>query len=134
LLEDGGIDRILLSTKSGKTGYRIVKLNLLPGNLNASGEACVKIFSDEQSTATFAFDFSDTTLMAGAYYTANVSMDANTLNQAVVFDRIIVNQDIYITHKNNDNVPWNYYLELEVIKLDDHEAMVTTIQNIRNNQ
>ena len=44
------------------------------------------------------------------------------------------NQDIYVTNKDaNGSKPVNYYLELEVIKLSEDQAMVATLKDIRNN-
>jgi hypothetical protein len=131
MLADGGQDRIKLSTIKGKVGYRIIKFQVMPNNLNSSGEACMKIFKSEQSSATFLFDFTDTDLLAAAYYTVNVSADSYPEDHHVIFDNQIVNQDIYITHKNNDNVSMNYYIELEVIPLDDKGAEYTTVKDLR---
>ena len=36
ILADGGVDRIRLSTKKGKIGYRIVKLQLFPHDIDGS--------------------------------------------------------------------------------------------------
>jgi len=131
LIVDGGIDTIVLHTNDGSTGYRIVKFEVMPYNLNSSGEAAMKIYKIAQTTATFDFDFSDNTLLAAAYYTVNASADAYPEDHHVIFDQEIFNQDIYITHKNNDNVPMNYYIELEQVKLDINENTVATLKNIR---
>ena len=132
-VDGSGIERILLSTKKGEAGYRIVKLQLMPNNLNSSQEACFKIYTVAQSVATFEFDFSDTTLLAAARYTESSAADTRAEDLHVIFDHVIVNQDIYLTHKNNESgIGVNYYIELERIKLNEQEAMVTTIQNIRN--
>ena len=131
LLADGGQDRIRLQTIRGKVGYKIIKLQVMPNNLNSSGEACIKIFKNEQSSATFEFDFSDSDLLAAAYYTVNISADAYSEDHHVIFDNEIVNQDIYITHQNKENVAMNYYLELEVIPLASAEAAITTVKAMR---
>jgi len=133
LLPDGGQDKIRLSTIRGEIGYRIVKFQLLPNNLNASGEAAVKIFTVKQDAAVFDFDFSDSQLLAAAYYTVNSSADSYSEDHHVIFDHVVVNQDIYITHKNNDSVAINYYLELEQMKLDQLEAAVATLKDMRAN-
>ncbi len=131
LLADGGQDQIRLQTNKGQVGYRIIKFQVMPNNLNSSGEACMKIFKSEQSSATFVFDFTDSALMAAAYYTVNASADSYSEDHHVIFDNQIVNQDIYITHKNNDNVSMNYYIELEVVPLTDQGAEYTTLKDIR---
>ena len=135
LLADEGRETILLSTRQGEVGYRIVRLALMPNNLNSNQEACFKIYKTPQATATFEFDFSDNTLIGAAYYTAPSSADTHSEDLNVIFDQEIFNQDIYLTHKNNDaGIGINYYLELEVIKLDESEAMVATLKDLRNNQ
>ena len=68
-----------------------------------------------------------------------MSPDANTNVEAVMkiyivtFDNEIFNQDIYVTNKGQDNPsPVNYYIELEVVKLDLNENTVATLKDIRN--
>jgi len=50
-----------------------------------------------------------------------------------IFDNEIFNQDIYITHDENspNNTTCNYYIELEVIPLDDKGAEYTTVKDLR---
>ncbi len=131
LLADGGQDQIRLQTNKGQVGYRIIKFQVMPNNLNSSGEACMKIFKSEQSSATFVFDFTDSALMAAAYYTVNASADSYSEDHHVIFDNEVVNQDIYITHQNKEVVAMNYYLELEVIPLASDEAAITTVKAMR---
>lgn len=137
-IADEGQDTILLETKKGEAGYRIVKFDLLPnltGAINA--ELVCKVYSEPQTTVTAEVDFNDTTLLAVGYF--KIHQDATTgsnegsQNYAVIFDNIIFNQDIYVTAIDTvgANVT-NYHLELERTKLSEHEAMVTTIQSIRN--
>ena len=133
LIADDGIEEILLSTKKGEAGYRITKLQLMPNNLNTSQEACFKIYTTEQTAVTFEFDFSDTTLLAAARYTESSAADTRAEDLHVIFDHVIFNQDIYLTHKNNESgIGVNYYIELERIKLSEQDAMVTTLQSIRS--
>ena len=50
----------------------------------------------------------------------------------VVFDNVVINQDIFVTHTDtNANIPINYYLELEQIALSDNEATVATVKDMR---
>jgi len=132
LIADGGQDTIVLHTNNGSIGYRIVKFQVMPYNLNSSGEAAIKIYKNPQDTATFDFDFTDQTLLAAAYYTINASADSYPEDHHVIFDQEIFNQDIYVTHKNNDNVPMNYYIELEQMKLDLNQSTVATLQSLRS--
>ena len=130
---DGGIDTILLHTNDGSTGYRIVKLELLgvqPGS--TTQESTVQIFSVPQTTAVNTVDFSNQELLgAGFYRSSNSSDHTTTLN--VVFDNIVFNQDIDITHvESAGSTAINYYIELEQIKLDLSENTVATLKDIRN--
>jgi len=136
LLADGGQDRIRLSTIKGKVGYRIVKFEVFP---NTPGNAAIdnlvqiwKISGQSQGTGGGAtVDFTDSNLLATAWFsasTANFSSDVVT-----IFDNETFNQDIYVTQTDNDGSDSiNYYLELEVIPLDDAGAEYTTLKDMRS--
>ena len=134
LLADGAQERILLSTKKGEVGYRIIKFQLLPntpGDVNQ--DSTVQIFTIEQTSVVQTINFSSTTLLGAATYGSDDGTYSNNDRYAVIFDNVIINQDIFVTHKDQAvGESINYYIELEVIKLSEHDAMVTTIQNIRN--
>ncbi len=133
LLADGGQDTILLSTKKGEVGYRITKLQVLSNDLNTNLESTVKIYSKEPSTIDELVDFSDTTLLGTATFN-QASQNYYNPGTVIIFDSLIFNQDIFVTNKCSDAVgPINYYLELEIIKLDESQAMVATLKDIRNN-
>jgi len=133
LLADGAQDRIRLQTIKGKVGYRIVKFQLMsdaPGT--ASYEHVVKIFKSIQSSITGTVNFTDSDVLATAYLEGSNSTAYND-QQTVIFDQEIFNQDIYVTH-TDVAVPAtgvNYYLELEVIPLDDAGAEYTTLKDMR---
>jgi len=126
----------LLSTRKGEIGYKIIDFRIFqykPGTLTQA--STVQVFSMEQttvSTTTAIVDFSETTLLAAA---ALADWSDRILSEdVVIFDNKIFNQDIYITHtETSGTAPVNYYLELEVIKLDESQAMVATLKDIRNN-
>ena len=49
-----------------------------------------------------------------------------------IFDNEVFNQDIYVTNNDADSSsPINYYIELEVIPLDDAGAEYTTLKDMR---
>jgi len=132
LLDSDGQDHIRLSTIKGKVGYRIVKCELLPKNFGtADYEAVVQIWKTEQTTPTNVIDFADTNLLGAACWSGatNVTGEVSGLN--VMFDTEIFNQDIYITLKDTQSGKMNYYLELEVIPLDDKGAEYTTVKDLR---
>jgi len=135
LLADGGQDTINLHTNDGKTGYKIVKFQLIgeqPSSVNS--ESTVKIYKVEQTSVTDTIDLNDNTLLAVAY---RETYAASTSNEppAIIFDTEIVNQDIYVTHENTEPGKFcNYYIELEQIKLTENEALVAIIKDLREEQ
>jgi len=131
---DGGQDTIVLHTNDGSTGYRIVKFQIFPSQPGAVDyESLVQIFKVAQTsvpTSGGTTDFSDQTLLAANYLVGNNDTYADL---HTVFDREIVNQDIYVTHSANTGTsPINYYIELEQVKLDLGENTVATLKDIRN--
>ena len=133
-LADGGQDTIRLGTNTGLTGYRILKFQIMsqqPGAANQ--ESIVQIWKVKQSsvpTSAATIDFIDGTLLA-----AGVLINPTNLyghKSEVVFENEIFNQDIYVTHSDNESTnDCNYYIELEQIKLDLNEATVATMKDMR---
>jgi len=135
LLADGGQDQIRLQTIKGKVGYRIVKFQLFPqspGTVNYEGVA--QVFKSEITTVPTSgatVDFTDSDLLAAAYYQDGSDYYVQS-SSVTIFDNEIFNQDIYVTHTANESTsPINYYLELEVIPLDDAGAEYTTLKDMR---
>ena len=135
LMADGDIETILLTTKKGEVGYRITKFEVMTEKVStASVEHTVKIYKDPQTTATATVNFSDNRLLGVAITMSRSDAYNAPIMQDIIFDQEIFNQDIYITHIDNlASQSCNYYLELEVIKLGEMEAMVATLKDIRNN-
>jgi len=135
ILRDGAYDTIRLSTKQGKIGYRIVTFGVFPAVPDGSHETLTKIYSvasENVTTPTLTVDFSDGNLLGAAWYAfegSGSSQSTGYLN--VVFDNMIFNQDIYIANKCGQGSAMNYYLELEVMNLNDNEATVSTLKDIR---
>jgi hypothetical protein len=120
---------INLSTNTGKTGYRIVKFQVLPQNLNNPSDSNVGIWSVPQTTTSADVDFSSQTLLAMAV----IYNETYEVNSVIVFDNVIFNQDIYINHHQQAGSDYvNYYLELEQVSLDLTENTVATLKDIRN--
>ena len=134
LLGDDSQDKIRLSTKKGKIGYRIHKFQLMfdkPGT--ESVENVVKIFKIPQTSIDGLIDFSDGNLLAASFLSGSTSATYPE-DITTIFDQEIFNQDIYITHADvagGNSV--NYYLELEVMSLSDNAAAVSTLRDIRLN-
>ena len=136
LIADGGIDTISLHTNNGSTGYRIVKFQLMGHNPGDSAlgsyEHVVQIFKIPQTTASATVNFSDNTLLAAGLCFGNTSPQFNDTT-SILFDNEVFNQDIYITHVDEDAAtPVNYYIELEVVKLALDANTVATLKDIRN--
>jgi len=137
LLADGGQDKIRISTPNGKTGYRITKFQVITESpADTAPESIVQIFSVEPSTVSAKINFSNSTLLAAAFYNQDATA-ANIVSEVIVFDRVTFNQDIFINHIDDNtgsNTNMNYYLELEQIKLTEQEALVTIVKNLRTEQ
>jgi len=136
VITPNGVDTITLHTNTGSTGYIIKKFQVMstqPGTAAKSVEYVAQIFSVPQTTASATVDFSDQTLLAALHLQDQHSSD-NPLSQVVIFDNMVFNQDIYVTlaDADGDNVPGNYYIELEQVKLDLNENTVATLKDIRN--
>jgi hypothetical protein len=133
LLADGGQDRIRLSTIKGKIGYRVIKFQIMSKDLpGTSAESVVTIWKSEQSgTMPLVIDFTDSDLLGAAYFSGS-SSPSYTQDTIIIFDQEIFNQDIYVAHNDSqDASAQNYYLELEVIPLDDAGAEYTTLKDMR---
>jgi len=135
LLADSTQDRIRLSTIKGKVGYRIAKFQVMPYDPAADVmEAVLKMYKSSQSSLDNKIDFTDSDLLAAAYIENHDDPSAafGNFTNAVIFDQEIFNQDIYITSSPGTATSGvNYYLELEVIPLDDKGAEYMTIKDLR---
>jgi len=136
ILVDGGQDRIRLGTMKGKVGYRIVKFEIfpnLPGTVDLESTVAIwKVQQTSVSTTTATVDFSDQTLLGVAYLHEGSPLSQANTNLLAVFDKEVFNQDIYITHIDTNHLyACNYYIELEVMPLDDLGAEYTTIKDLR---
>ena len=132
LLADGGQDQIRLQTIKGKVGYRIVKLAAI-GKDPGTGimEHVIKIYKTQQTAVNNTVDFTDSDLL-GVIYIQEEEQSHYSGSSVIIFDSEIFNQDIYITHEDtHGNLACNYYLELEVIPLDDAGAEYTTLKDMR---
>ncbi len=133
-LADGGQDRIRLQTNRGKVGYRITKFQVMAATVTTvSAECVVKIFKTNQSTVDASVNFTDSDLLGIALWTSDSDTHAQSDDLNVIFDNEIFNQDIFITHENTAGgaAACNYYVELEVIPLDDAGAEYTTLKDMR---
>ena len=136
LLADGALDTINLHTNDGKTGYRVVKFELIlydPAADHSENTISIWSTSAAAAAATQYIDFSDNAMLASGYI-ENGAGNTERQDITIIFDKEIFNQDIYITNSVGDvaSTGINYYLELEQISLDMNEATVATLQSIRS--
>lgn len=130
----GEQDRIKLATMDGKTGYKIVKFQIVSTTAGAANSELIgQIFkTDQTGKITSTIDFSNSDLLAVAQY-----HDANSTSygftEQFIFDNEKFNQDIFvnITDISGSTAPANYYIELETMSLNDLEATMLTLKNIR---
>jgi len=133
ILADGGQDRIRLSTIKGKVGYQVTKFQIISkAPFTNNDEHIVKLYKVEQSSIDGVVDFTDSDIMGVAIINnASAGYTAPSI-PVIIFDRDIFNQDMYITHfSDSGSDPCNYYLELEVIPLDERAAEYTTLKDLR---
>jgi hypothetical protein len=138
-IADNGVQVVPISTNDGSMGYRIVKFSLMAIDpMGNNQESVVKIYTVPQPNPTVTpptstIDFADNTLLAAGYLESDNSGATPTFNEAaIIFDNMIFNQDIYITHVEQGSDAVNYYIELEQIKLDLNSNTVATLKDIRN--
>ena len=138
-LADNELQQIRLSTNTGLTGYKIVKLQLMPVDpISTNQESVVQIFTTRndatgaERTPTSIIDFTDPTLLATAYVeNDNSGSTPAFVDAAAIFDNMTINQDIFLTHVEQGTNAVNFYLELEQIKLSKDEATVATLKDMR---
>lgn len=124
ILADDGQHQIYLSGGDGSTGYRISKLQIIGGQpAGENQESIVKIYKTKQTAFTATVDFSQDALLAVAYLEAAADAKTESQAQIVIFDKEVVNQDIFISHVDSESgADINYYLELEEVTMSDAEA------------
>jgi len=128
-------DTIVLHTNDGSTGYRIVKLEIMPKQSQIDYEITFKIYKVSQGsppTVDNNVDMSDSTLLGAAF--SGLAGGEYAGAKTIIFDNEIFNQDIFVTSTDNGGSAQsvNYYLELEQINLDLSESTVATLKDIRN--
>ena len=127
-------DTIVLHTNDGSTGYRIVKLQIIPQSpASTTQESVVKVFKVSNKTGDANIDFSDNTLLAAGYFEGH-SNSTDFGGLVIIFDSEVFNQDIYVQNFDGSggSISINYYIELEQVKLDMNENTVATLKDIRN--
>jgi hypothetical protein len=127
-------DEINLKTNKGKVGYKITKFQIISSTPGTTGsvEFVAKIFNKDQTgSISPAVDFTDSNLLACAFYQDRANASSNT--ETIIFDNKQFNQNIFITIQDAEGgtIPCNYYIELERMSLSDIEATELTLQSIK---
>tara|TARA_Y100000361_G_C10902310_1_gene209702 strand:+ start:93 stop:539 length:447 start_codon:yes stop_codon:yes gene_type:complete len=139
-LADGEQRTIRLSTNNGLTGYKIKKLQIMIVQMGGGdSEHVVQVFSTERTTTIptsgASVTFEDPTLLGCAMASASSDARFYPEDHRVIFDDKVINQDIFITHTDNQgSTAVNYYIELEKMKLDINEATVATLKDMRGRE
>ena len=111
-LANESIETISLHTIDGSTGYKIIKLEVVgqqPGGFTQESTLQIHTVS---KTPTSEIDFSDNTLLATAYWSSNNVSENFSEDSTVIFDNVIFNQDIYVSHFGTANSNINYHILL----------------------
>lgn len=133
ILDDGEQQQIHLAGGDSDTGYKLVKFELMPYVFGAGSgelESVVKIYKQKQSAADELIDFSEDDILGAAIINNDSNADSYPTVLTSVFDNEVVNQDLYITHKNNhaDAAKVSYYFELEEIKMSKNQQAVVNFE------
>ena len=94
----------------------------------------MQFFSVKPSVASATINFDSPTLKGVALYITSTA--SNDLYQASeIIDQSVLNQDVYLTVVDGiGSESANYYVELEQVKLDTHEATVATLKDMRGRE
>jgi hypothetical protein len=133
LLADGGQETIRLATNKGQIGYKIKKFEIMANTPGAqTAEYIAKIWTREQTTVDGVIDFSNSQLLAAATLVVHTSSSNPETPTAVILDNVPINQDIFVTAFDQDSSSsMNYYIELEQLQLNENEATVATLKDMR---
>jgi len=137
-VDNDEIIRVRLSTNRGDIGYSVRKFQAIPVSpKTATEEAIIYLFKTkaaaESASGTGTVDFTDSLLLGVLYYSQSASSTIYPEDILIIFDREIVNQDLYILCSKSSGEPINYYLELEPSKLDGNAQSVATLRDLRAN-
>jgi len=127
-------EELFLRTNNGKTGYKIIKFQIISTTPGVGNQELVgKITSASDANIGPVCDFSTAEVLAVAY-----QVDIGNANAAasdtIILDNQIVNQNIFVQIGDaaGGTTPCNYYIELEKMSLSDIQAAQLTLQSLRN--
>ena len=115
LLASGAQQKIRIQGPVGSIAWRITKFQTVgydPTTLRS--ESVTKIYRETQTTFNVQIDFNDAELLGVAVW-KNYEDAHRPLTQSVIFDNTLFSRNIYVTQKDTDDNPINYYIELEEV-------------------
>lgn len=134
-LADGAQQRIKLSTNQGLIGYRLVRFETIistPGI--GDHEYVTKIYKVKRTTVDAIVNFADNTLIGVSAISHSASI-SEPYSQTIIVEGDTFNQDLYVTGSATAGTgTMNYYIELEKVKLTEHEAAVATLKDMRGRE
>jgi hypothetical protein len=137
LLASDEMDRIRLSTKKGKVGYKIIKFEVIaqaPGATDMEGTVTINKVTFTPDTS---IDLSDGNILGVAYWHSAGNIAYPDTDHKIIFEQEVFNQDIYVGYKDLQGVQadkgMNYYIELETFTMSDNATAVSTLRDIRLN-
>jgi len=132
-MQDGDTHRIVLHTKTGRIGYRIVKFQIIGDSpVLENQESVIKIYKVDDKTVDATINFSDNTLLGVGVWSSHSSATNYPEDMTIIFEAEIFNQDIYLTHSSPTPRACNYFIELEQLILDSDESTMATLKNMKN--
>jgi hypothetical protein len=126
-LSQGDIDEIHLQGGEEDKGFRIHKFMIIPFSFTADMNSLLTIQKVKPGSAPVTVDFSDDATIGAAYYTQSDTPHNQPEDLTVMFDKEMVNQNIYLTYSDvlSSTPPdMNYYLELEEVTMSKGEQAV----------
>jgi len=120
LLADGKQDKIRIEGATGGIAWRITKFQIMPKNPHDTNiiNHVMKIYREEQTSIDAIVNFTDDELMGVATYTEDPGVKDMSGYGFIIFDNTLFSRNIFITNKElHNNLPGNYYIELEEVKV-----------------
>ena len=136
ILADGEQNKIRLSTKKGKIGYKIIKFQCIPETVASGSNEGLIVISKVPGTGTppTTLDLSDGNVLGAILWLRDQGTVAIT-SKTIIFDQEVFNQDIFVNYEDaqGSSGRMNYYIELETFIQTDNQAAVSTLRDIRLN-
>jgi len=124
LLGSGGQDEISLERSNANLAYRIIKFQIIPNTpgTGSDSELVTKIYKVSQSSVTNTVDFSESALLAVAYYQDNTG--GGGMVDKIIFDNTLFSRNIFVTFAVvGGSQSSNYYIEIEEVPVNASALM-----------